>query len=265
MEYDCFGNIQVSAKDSVYQIAYQNQKFHLVDSYSMSDYKKMVRPCVAQNSEDYVFKAMGEHGKSIIYSMYSKDTLDMAKTYEILDLDAWKVATQYYIEIITLYNASVSFGQNIISNGIWDGDMKKLNETNELNQMIGFYDKILSRPLYSPVFNYNDNFILFDHTNNRITYLNTESKTPINYHDSRKWIDLILFDRWTQKFVTFFKNNGLYTVHEINLESGKLEMGIKLEENAYPEKLKIKNGYIYYLFKDPNDFYGNVLLKQKVL
>lgn len=265
IEYDCFGNIQILGKDSVFQLTFQENDFHLIDSYSMDDYKKLIRPCVAENTQDYVFKAIGEHGKSIIYSMYSKDTLDKAKTYEILDLDGWKVAAQYYIEIITLYNSSVTYGDNIINNGIWDGDMKKLNESPKLNQMIIFYDKILSKPLYSPVFNYKDDFILFDHTNNRIKYLNKEGEMPIEYHDSRKWIDLILYDKWTHKFVTFFKNKGLFTAHEINLKEGKLEKGIILEENAYPENLKIKNGYMYYLFKDPNDFYGNVLLKQRVL
>ncbi len=265
IEYDCFGNIQVLGKDSVYQLAFQEEDFHLVDAFSMQDYEKLIRPCVAENTEDYVFKAEGEHGKSIIYSLFSKDTLDMAKTYEILDLDAWKVAAQYYMEIITLYHASVSYGDNIIYGGIWDGDMKKLNESPKLNQMIIFYDKILSRPLYSPVFNLNNDFILFDHTNGRIKYLNKQGETPINYHDSKKWIDLILMDEEQKRFVTFYENKGLYSAHEINIQTGKIEKGITLEENAYPENLKLKDGFIYYLFKDPNDFYGNVLLKQKVL
>ncbi|MCB0477400.1 MAG: carboxypeptidase-like regulatory domain-containing protein [Crocinitomicaceae bacterium] len=265
LELDCFGNIQIRGKDSVYQMAFQDQYFYLVDQFSKTDYDKLIAPCLTQNNTYYVFKENGEHGKSIQYTLFPKDTAKEPEKLEIVDLDGWKVAAQYYIEIIALYNASVSYGDNVIYGGIWDGDVKKLNESPKLNQMIVFYDKILSQPLYSPIFNFHDALILFDHTNNRIRYLNSKNEIPITYHESRKWVDLILFDKNNQIFVTFFKNKGLYTAHSINTQTGKLENGIILEENAYPENLKIKNGFIYYLHRDPNDFYKNRLLKQKVI
>ncbi|MEZ4937242.1 MAG: carboxypeptidase-like regulatory domain-containing protein [Crocinitomicaceae bacterium] len=263
-EIDCFGNIQIKGKDSVYQMAFKNQQFYLIDQFSLVDYNKLIAPCLTQNNSYYVFKSSGNHNKSIQYTLFPKDSSKSIKNLEILDIDAWKVAAQFYIEIINLYHASVSYGDNVIYGGIWDGDMKKLNETPTLNQMIIFYDKILTQPIYSPIFNLNDTLLLFDHTNNKIQWLDSEKEIAIAYHESRKWINLILFDKTTLCFVTFFKENGLYTAHPIDLKTGKLLPGTLMEENAYPENLKIKNGFIYYLFKDLNDFYKNELLKQKL-
>lgn len=264
LELDCFGNIQILGKDSVYQFAFMEQKFHQIDQVAIPIYQKNIQACKAQNTFYFVFQSHGEHGKSAQYTFFPKDTNQEIITHEIVDLDAWKVAAQYYVEILALYNASVSYGDNIIMGGIWDGDIKKLNESPKLNQMIIFYDKILAQPLYSPIFNLNDELILFDHTNNRILYPLKNKTTPIAYHQSKKWLNLILLDPQKNEFITFFKKNGLFTAHTIDIATGKLKKGTILEENAYPENLKINNGYVYYLFKDPNDFYGNVLLKQKI-
>jgi len=265
IEYDCFGNLQLIAKDSVFQFALVENEIHLIDQFSIKTYEDLIKPCATENSKYFVFESLGAHGQSINYTFFPKDSNEEKTQIKILDLVGFKVAAQYYIEIIAIYNSVVSYGDNIIAGGIWNGDMKYLNETPLLNQMITFYDKILALPIYSPIFNQQNQFILFDHTNGFIEYPFSEKiKVKINYQESRNWIEIISYDKWTNEFVTYFKKNGIYSAHYINTGTGKLKNGIILEENAYPENLKIKNGFIYYLHKDFDDFYGNVLLKQKI-
>jgi hypothetical protein len=263
-EYDCFGNIQVISKDSTYQLVFQDEEFRIVDRYSLLEYQELIKPCKVSNDSFFVFKSEGEHGQSINYTLFPKDTSKEKEQIQILDMVAWKVAAFYYIEIINLYNSITPYGRNVISNGIWDGDMKDLNDSPKLNQMIVFYDKILSRPIYSPIFSLDNQLILFDHTNGFIEEIHQSKKTKIEYFDSRKWIELVSYDKWNKEFVTYFKNKGIYTAHYINIETGEIKDGVILEENAYPENLKLKSGYVYYLHKSINDFYGNVLLKQKI-
>lgn len=265
LEIDCFGNIQVLAKDSVYQVAIQDDQIHIADRFKMDDYEEFIRPCILENDSLYAFQYYGEHGKSIKYTLFPKDTNQQVDSIMIIDQVGFRVAAEYYIEIIQLYNGSVSYGDNVISNGIWDGDMKDLNVSPKLNQMIGFYEHVLSKPNYSPIFTKNNEILIFDHTNG-ILYKqgNWKDRISINYHETKNWIKLVLYDKWEDKYVTFFKENGLYTAHYININTGKLEKGVLLEENAYPENLKLKKGYIYYLHKSLNAFYGNELLKQKI-
>ena len=265
IEYDCFGNIQVLAKDSAYQIAFLEEEIKIVEQFELNQYEEIIRPCVLENDSFYVFRSIGEHGQSINYTLFPKDTTKEKQRIQILDLVAFKVAANYYLEIIALYNKIVPFYRNIISNGIWDGDVKDLNESKELNRLIGFYEHVLSKPIYSPIFSLSGNWMIFDHTNGFIRKANQPRNLPkINYHDSPKWVQLVLKDKWTNEFVTFFKKNGLFTAHYIDIKTGKLKNGILLEESAFPENLKLKDGYVYYLHKSLSAFYGNSLLKQKI-
>jgi hypothetical protein len=72
---------------------------------------------------------------------------------------------------------------------------------------------------------------------------------PIAYHKIRKWKKQILFDNIQGQVFTTFNTRWGEKVQEIDLEKGTLKIANQVDF-AYIEKPKVRNGYLYFLYKN---------------
>ena len=108
-----------------------------------------------------------------------------------------------------------------------------------------------------------DSIYLFDLGNDQLVVYNDQLKMyheiPLTLHKNKNWRGEILIDRLDEKVYGVFDNGSKFELHEIGLHDGST-VNKQLIPLIYPEKLKINNGYIYFLYKET----GNVWAKKEL-
>jgi len=118
----------------------------------------------------------------------------------------------------------------------------------------GFVSSVIFKPIYVPMFEYRDTIYLFDHVYHQILKLdidgNRVDSTKMNYHLNKKWRKNIIFDQVTGKAYTLLDTKWAMTLHQIDLKTGKLSAPLLLDR-PHISNIKIKNGFIYFLYYAP--------------
>lgn len=110
------------------------------------------------------------------------------------------------------------------------------------------------QPNYCPLFLEGKNILAFDHGNNHIMTLDFTGKildkTKIKYHHKLSWQPEIHHDAKTNNYFTLMKKGGWITLYKIDPQTGVYSPFHKIE-NIFPEKIKLVNGYLLYLYRKP--------------
>ncbi|MCD4737237.1 MAG: hypothetical protein K8R53_14435 [Bacteroidales bacterium] len=86
---------------------------------------------------------------------------------------------------------------------------------------------------------------------------------PINYHTIKGWDDLIIVDENLFKAYAVFKRSGVFELWEINLQNGNLGKSNKIYF-PFVRKMRIRNGYVYFIYKDHSSWSKTKLYKQRL-
>ena len=76
-----------------------------------------------------------------------------------------------------------------------------------------------------------------------------------------KWTHDIIIDEFNLKVYTTFLKNGVVSLFEIDLNTGELIKKMSVF-HFFPQKLKIYDNYIYYLYDDPASPDNKMLFRQ---
>lgn len=129
-----------------------------------------------------------------------------------------------------------------------------------------FYDLILTKPTYIPMFELNDSLIIFDHLNDSAVVFTKSGLRvrafPIYYHYFPGWKNELITNLEKTKLYARYEREGLTILREINPANGKTEHIIKLEKHVFPEHLQIHGDFIYYIYKDYLDQSMHYIFKQ---
>ena len=131
-----------------------------------------------------------------------------------------------------------------------------------------FTNDILYKPIYAPLFVRNNSILLFDHYENYIYEFNSSieqvDSIPINYHfksKKEKWSQPLIQDEYDKNIYAVFNTGGYYVLKEIDRQ--KVNKGFKLS-NRYVEKIKIYNGYVYYVYRPYESLQKKFIYKEKL-
>jgi hypothetical protein len=114
--------------------------------------------------------------------------------------------------------------------------------------------KSYSRP-YSPAFIVNDTLLIFDHQNQWLYFHELDGvaidKVGIYYNNlMNEELVSVIQDPVSQKLYTQHDKNGVQYIRLMDISTGSLGRPYKMK-NPFPKKVKIDNGYIYYLYQTP--------------
>jgi hypothetical protein len=108
------------------------------------------------------------------------------------------------------------------------------------------------QPNYCPIFKEGKNFRVFDHGNNSMLLLNSQgteiSSKRIKYHTKLAWQPQLFYDESNQNYFTLMKRGSWTTLYQIDIINGGITLFHKIN-NAFPEKIKVHNGYLLYLYR----------------
>ena len=134
----------------------------------------------------------------------------------------------------------------------------KKAQTNSQIAHLGNIERIKTDSVYAPLMKSGDTLFLFDHVHGLLHQFTSPDEdfwsVPIDYQTDKGWQTELLYDRQTHRFYALFWNQGKYLLKKIDTLSGKAEVTYLLDEMPlWSKKIKIYNGYLYYLGQeDPN-------------
>jgi len=127
---------------------------------------------------------------------------------------------------------------------------------------------LLSPPVYSPMFMLRDSIFVFDHVvgiANVYTEDGVEVRSfPIEHQEMNGWGNKLLPDVNGQKLYARIKRKGKVFLMEIDLTNGSILNSTYLKDAAFVAKLRIKDGYVYYLKEDRDILVSDRLVKQRL-
>jgi hypothetical protein len=260
---DCFGNVHVLNDDSAYQLQVDTKHLYIEFKCSLKKFSDVLKPCVIEIDTLLLFKKFGLHNQSIAYFYYKNNKRRYLKI--IRNISREEQASQ---EILANKHL-----ESILEKGPPDaglmGEYKFFDSIGRLLfQGNNMYNKILTKPLYSPLFKINTNLYIFDHPNNNCyTFdenLKLKTTIPIDYHLQKKWAKQLIVDKEQGAVYARFEKNGFCYLKKIDLTTGKIIERYKLEKHTFPSKIKIKNNTAYYLYKDRFNHGQMSLFKQSL-
>ncbi|PLX14993.1 MAG: hypothetical protein C0599_17730, partial [Salinivirgaceae bacterium] len=270
---NAFGGIHVFAEDTVYQLYLKPDDIELLDVASKSRFANIVENCVVATDSLLVFSELVNHNKEQLYFSVDRNTNQKQVLHHIYNEIAAKYAQEYFNQIVSIYSANVPMFLNEIYNGTWDGNVNslKIPFTRDNFELILWYEKVVSKPISAPIFESNNEIVLFDHVNDSLFRYNVCGErlaaVPISYHKQRKWNNKIISDHNGHYFAVFEKESITY-LKQIDINSGEVISTTKIEKHTFPQKIKVRDGYVYYMDTDwiyPNIHkYRTQLYRQKI-
>jgi len=261
---DIFGNYHLVCKDSTYQIVLSEELIQL-DVIPTDVFNDNIRNIVYNDHESIVSSIFSNHNKA--FRLIKSSSKDGRKKiiHTIVDIEALKQANKFYNLIITTYMNTVREEYNIISNGIWTGDLTHLIDGQKIREMVIWYNTVESKKINVHTFPFKDSILIIDFDNLHIKLLGkngeTYKQTAINNPFTKKKFTVLL-DPITDNYFCYDPNDAIIEMYQIDLNSGELSPCLTLDGVAYPKKLKVFNGWLYFI--DLNNASFNKLYRAKL-
>jgi hypothetical protein len=273
---DCIGNLNLVAGDSVQQF-YINEKEQIVQfpPIPSKEFNEKIKPCVAYSEKyGFYFKKYGMRGQvASFYSISNKSEYANFRTISSIHAAQLKDEEKFLGRVFNTRMGQQGTGYIDNDNSISEpapemGSEAAQNEMQRARNSVSnekrFAENILYKEFSCPLFLKRDSFLLFDHSNDNLYFLNHKGMElgaiPIQYHHAMNWEKEVYEDREERIYYTSFNIKGLTTLFLINTYSGKLGASTKVPL-PYPHKLKIKNGVAYYLAIEDTESRNKILYK----
>jgi hypothetical protein len=261
---NAFGGVHVFAEDTVYQLYLRPDNIDLLDVSSKGDFEYIVKSVVAATDSLLIFSLLANHNKEQLYYTINRNTKEKKKLHHVFDEIAAKYAQSYYSQIS-------GSSRSTIPKFLGDGDIEqKINASRASFEASQWY-KMMSKPICAPVFESQNEIFLFDHVNDSLFKFDVNGErlksVPLSYHKQRKWDDRIISDHNGNFFAVFEKESITY-LKKIDMNNGEVISTTKIEKHAFPQKIKVRDNYVYYMHTDRHypyvHKYRTQLYRQKI-
>ena len=257
---DCFGNVHLLTRDSSYQI-WIDTSLHIVSTSSIEKFNKLLKPCVANFSENNVFYSFTNHNRKFALISIDKKTKEKDYFFQLHDKIGEKVARSYYWSIISCYNQNIPEYANMIALGVWDGNPLTLNFSSpEFDSMIIWYLKIRGVELNIQAFQNGNKLLILDQFSDSIHIFDEKNTLLKNiYYSFPKGSTVfpVIQDRCTDIIYVLSKAQGIYNLAAINpsIDNNIQPSELTISEVPFAVNIKIFNGWVFFLIEE-NGFYG---------
>jgi hypothetical protein len=245
---DCLGFMHVLSADSVYQVFREGHDLHLIFPDSRKKFDELMLGCRASTAELLFYRNVTKKGLAAEYFAVNKKNFQRTALTEVSDEKKLKMLRR-----------NADDAQNMNS-GIPD-DWEQFKEWN-------FVQKILYKPIKTELYKIGNFICIFDIPESQIEFFdlkgNFSYKLQMKAEKSGegRWTGDIIVDETDTRVYTTWIRNGTCTLFRVDLNSGELKKQISLEY-PFPEKVRVYNNFVYYLYDIPGDPDNKMLYRQK--
>lgn len=227
--HDCMDNLHLVAKDFAFQLNYDRKRIQILYPVNKDEMMEKLSPCVEKLHDKFYFSEYSKQGLSLLY--FFKDSSE--KKGNILQVISDR-KKQNMVE--SEIDFALAPGHNYEE---WDKH---------------FFDSMIVSKVYAPLVKLHDTIYIFNFPEGKIEYYSGSGKllnsVAISFHEQRHWKKSVMTDETENKCYAVFEKNGIIQLKEIALKTGTTERVIDFSGFPFASNIKIRNGYVYFLYPD---------------
>lgn len=258
---DCFGNTHVVTRDSVYFILNDSFGLFLTEVHPRVKFMSAMEKCAGTTSEKIIFERRTvREGYQTFY------TIDIDSGYRniIYQINDSTIAKSIRDATILKQTDDLQMG-GVLRNKDGSGSSRRAGKNQNRR---GFFSRKIKQQKYNPLFVVNDTLYIFNHAEGRIDQMddmgNLIDSRKIDYQFKKGWKNTVYSDKSRKKFYAVWMRNGAQNLIGLALTEDEQDYGVKITKHAYPEKVIVRNGFVYYAYKPNYDANLNKLYRQKL-
>gem|GEM_PF-6738743 len=248
---DCFGNIHLIGDKEATQIWLDND-LHYISTSPIKEFESTVANCTGNFEKTTVFETFSNRNKKYTLTAINKERRNKKHFYHCYDKAGERVARTHYRLIIMEYFKRMPEYKNVISLGVWTGDLKELDVHKDIHTMIAWY-RVKEARLKIQTFQNDQGLLTFNQFNDSIYYFDNEFNTMESEHypfaKSNRIFDVIQ-DYGTSKYYELTQHNGIYTLTGIPVWGEDNSGSLSINEVPFAEKIKIHDNWVYFLLSE---------------
>lgn len=243
-ETDCLGHIYLLAKDSLIGLSFARDSIFTIGKLGREWFEASVKPCIAANDRNLYYRFYTNANLRIDYFQTPIGSSQSLALRSIFDRENIRSVAEYRSDIDRL----IEMGMH---KKAWD--------------KLAWYNKILTKPIFSPLVATDSGAVIFDFNVDSVLCFDSKGKRhsskPIENLAS-KGMD-ILQDHGTDDIYLLKEERGVVSISRIrkNLSIGTVR---QIDGFVFPENRKIRNGVVYFLAHDTEDYNRLKLYRQKL-
>lgn len=259
---DCFNNIQVIYDDSIYEVYQTGNLLSLGHGNAINIFNKLLLPCMAATNTGLIFSKYLGYNQSLLYYTFNQNKTSGNFLYMVSNKTSEAFAQ--------LYTTETMIKSILAKHPMDDNDTAEQRFLRTAERDRYFTEKVLHHEIYSPLLIANDSIFIFDHVSDSGFVFCIEPdikrirKFPLQYKASSRNKNRIITDDDRKNIFLISQTNGVNYIHKIDLTNGKIYSGKKIVSHLYPEKLKIKGLWAFYIYRDRDGGSFNYLYRQKI-
>jgi hypothetical protein len=219
---DVMGNIRFQTDDSTWILEIDTNSIAYFDAVPTKTYKEKLSLFTASLNGNFYFKNFKDDDQVLEYYCY-------------------KTADSSLLGFATIINEE----------GLALRETRHIFERNEFEKR--FSEMCIFDPIYAPMAVLDSNLYLFNYVDDKLEIYSSDNKQlaqkTINFHKEKGFYELLLLDEGKRKFYAVYRKNGIFYLAEIDTSKAIISSNIKIPEFEYIEKLQVKDGIAFFLYK----------------
>jgi len=279
---DCLGEIHILSEDKAYQVSIQETSMELYPPYDINFFAEVMAGCKFKIGHKVYFEDVQFF--ELVKKFYYVNTTDTTSHLLAVATDQEK------IEFLRQNPENYNINTRDLDLNLLEGmkglpsDQQNLSKIRDIDVTLRFNKMAYLSRIYAPFYPMNDSVVIFNHPAGVIQFFNLSdslvAETPITYQETdaddihstlvygfakrTKWLEQVFVDETDNKAYTLFQNiNGTMDLKEINLETGKLAFKLNIPF-PYVQKIKLRGGFVYFVYKGYGESPKKKLFRQKV-
>lgn len=257
---DCMANCHLLTRDSTYQIHCSDEMIVLLYPSPWEKFHKTLGSCLFETYSHLAFE--GNKGKKTKDEFVTKKQIDLSSTMAPTAQSDWN-------HFFYLVNKKTGKHTVLDKTNEWkktrdayDHAMFIADDPNtkrSFGDILRFAQMVYFKPAFQTIKYLNDSIYYFNHLESRIDIYSEDlvlrNSIPIQYHKKENWKAVIITDKTKNKAYTVFTRGAKYALAEIDLQDGSVQEVTKIEK-LFPQKIRVNNGHLYFLYQDLNNVWG---------
>ncbi|MES2680594.1 MAG: carboxypeptidase-like regulatory domain-containing protein [Bacteroidota bacterium] len=257
--HDYEGYTELVCADSVFRIDVMNNELMIVP-IPKKDFNRYLKPVAdSLNSNYYYNDAWDKYPLFNYYYLRKNDTASHL------------LATVTNARLMDLYNFEYYFlPPHLQLEARRIEQYQKIDRHIAAALMSGFTQTMFYEPLYAPLFIIKDTICIFNHHNDFLYHYNRDNQfidsVKISYHHPKNWKDWkkqLFVDDTENKVYALFSRNGHRYLRNVNYQTGEEKGNYTLQHHS-AEKIKIRDGFVYYVYRPFGSTQEKFLYRERI-
>ncbi|MBK8367994.1 MAG: carboxypeptidase-like regulatory domain-containing protein [Bacteroidetes bacterium] len=241
---DYLGYTNLVCKNYIYRINMYHDRFLLIP-LKVEDVNAYIKPIIDTVNGKLIFTDYWKEYPLFNYLSYNET--DSTKK-QLLTIEDKELMHAYNFEYYSLKPKDKLEARRIAMD-------LKMDKHVVASLMSGFTRSMFYEPLFAPLYIIKDTICVFDHYKDKLYHLDKNGvkidSISINYNHPKNWKEWknkMLKDDIENLIYAVYDKNGHKYIKQISTQTGK-ELGKYTLQFHSADKLKIHNGYVYYIYR----------------